>query len=906
MAAIDTLTGVTEISHNLYEVTSVVDIGSGIDDVADSTFIMKDGGLLRWTNGCSTTFTRCIFVETATCQHLGFDNFNDTTDDFINDQGRPRFFSTVSNSFDVTPVFEGCAWHCYLGKRSDFDVMYAGSTLKASPIFRKDQYGNYCKITIERDPSASSFAQFNHFASDTITIDGLIVDHKIAASGAFEFARIPNDTDQMKDLIILDNHLGDAARHTVLLGYNVPDGTSKTLKGLGARNIALFSGGFDYTLRLVDPVGLLRKADDATESNDGRLQGFRTFSGTFLNATTQAAVDNIRATYYTRTNSSDVLLDSKQVGDYSVELQAYEEFYDSNVLDTSMNDYTEQFCGYGFLTQKTDITVSTDTTNTSLYQRGNILLFENLDVVNPQVTAEAWTDVTDAQEVYDAFEWLSVSRDDDVAYVGTSPVTRSGSELDFGSYDVVIDPTLDMPYAVFSNPADQTHPAGATGTYTIGINYIPSSPITNHIELTETALNATTASTGSGDWRCSDITFGNGGTKAYFATFRTGSDGSNGYMQYSLSTPYDLDTATYDGSYNPGFSVNGQESSLKFSPDGTKAYRFSRWSNWYQFDLTTPWDLTGTVTRTTISQPNDRHAAAAFNADGTKVFALRDSRSYWQNEIHEHTLSTAWDLTTMNADWQATVYNFDDIGGWDASADSTGIYKNDIQFVDDGNKLFLYNGCTKLWFWFELDSPYTITPGTLTTDAYYVVPFGSVTNYDNGVLFVPEVSRVYSVDPRQLASGDSLFVRSQPMNVVQSYAGAANTAYIKASTIAAANGLSTMRTTGYITLQNGAGTGLQLVDANGVQTNVTISGINPDTEVRMYRVSDDTEVAGIENSIGSSASLNYTFVTPEDMYIVVHNETYTTSPRYIPFTTQSAPATLAVFQSIDRAFNNPA
>jgi len=47
MALIESLAGITEISDNLYEVTASVSIGSGIDDVADSTFIMKDGGLLK-------------------------------------------------------------------------------------------------------------------------------------------------------------------------------------------------------------------------------------------------------------------------------------------------------------------------------------------------------------------------------------------------------------------------------------------------------------------------------------------------------------------------------------------------------------------------------------------------------------------------------------------------------------------------------------------------------------------------------------------------------------------------------------------------------------------------------------------------------------------------------------------
>ena len=64
MASIETLTGVTKVSDFGYEVTGgLVQVGSGIDDIEHANFVQKDGGLLSFVSGCTTTFSRCTFNE---------------------------------------------------------------------------------------------------------------------------------------------------------------------------------------------------------------------------------------------------------------------------------------------------------------------------------------------------------------------------------------------------------------------------------------------------------------------------------------------------------------------------------------------------------------------------------------------------------------------------------------------------------------------------------------------------------------------------------------------------------------------------------------------------------------------------------------------------------------------------
>lgn len=902
MADISTLTGITEVDHKLYEVTSVVNIAGGIDDIEDATFIMKDGGLLRWRDPCTTTFTRCTFIETLTAQALGADNFNTYTlggvdgDSFSQNNARARWH--IQNGGICAPVFKGCEWRLATDARSDFDVQYRNLVERASPTFEKDEYGNYCKVTIEANPNRSApFAQFNHFASDLIKVDGLIIDHKVGAQGAFEFARIPDDVDQMKDIIIVDNNENDVGRHVVLLGYNVPDGGSKTIKGLGCRNIALFGGGFDYTLRLVDPVGLVRKASDVVESNDGRIQGFRTFSGNLIDFNSQDVTGRILFIDSTNNAFYDLVGSSS----FSAELQSYEETYDSNVLDTSMQNYTSVYAAYGFISQSSSVVAEETITDPNFYNAGNILLFNDSAVTIPESTIEVATDVGTANELYSGLQYWSTYRQDHTESVGKLPVSANGSVLDFGSYDVVVDPTLDLPFPTVWQPIGQTHPVGVTGTYITGLTIDnAASPIVEKaIPLTD--LNSQTAwSTSS--WRLGDQKFNNDGTKFYVHAYPTDSDSAQTIMQWSLSTPYDVSTSTYDGS-KTNQNVNGQAGTFSFSADGTRLTLAKRWGSWYYATLTTAWDVTTASLWTSLTWDSGR-AGHTWNNDGTQLIAIEDSRGNWRGALKTYTASTPYDITSIQR-WEGVSIQFGtNTNGWITSAVNDK-WLNTVNFAADGQNLLLHNGASGNLYVFELATPYVVPTDLDINNAVDVIKLGGPLT--ETVASIVYGDKVYFSEIRDLGYDDdqTLNVLSLPARQPRSYAGSDNTVYVKSTNLNGSGGFDTIQTSGFITLSNGAGSDMKLIDANGVQTSVTIAGINPNTEVRMYRSVDDTEVVGVESSTGTQASLNYRFTTPEDYYIVIHNEQYTTSPRLIDFTTQSNTAVLTVFQQIDRAYINP-
>jgi hypothetical protein len=96
--------------------------------------------------------------------------------------------------------------------------------------------------------------------------------------------------------------------------------------------------------------------------------------------------------------------------------------------------------------------------------------------------------------------------------------------------------------------------------------------------------------------------------------------------------------ATYVQQYNP--AENADNRGLRFKPDGTEMYIKNSGSTMYQYTLSTPFDIsTATHTRTeTIAQMS---AGFDFSPDGTQLF-VTDSNE----DIEMYDLSTAWDIST--------------------------------------------------------------------------------------------------------------------------------------------------------------------------------------------------------------------------------------------------------------------
>jgi sugar lactone lactonase YvrE len=167
--------------------------------------------------------------------------------------------------------------------------------------------------------------------------------------------------------------------------------------------------------------------------------------------------------------------------------------------------------------------------------------------------------------------------------------------------------------------------------------------------------------------------------------------------QYSLSTAWDISTASYDSTY---FSVSSQDSvpiGISFKPDGTKMY-ISGGANdsVYQYSLSTAWDISTASydsksfsTATQDASPFDM----SFKPDGTKMYILGTTN----DAVYQYSLSTEWDISTASYD---SIYF--SVSSQDAS--SIGIY-----FKSDGTKMYMVGAGNDRVYQYSLSTAWDIS-----------------------------------------------------------------------------------------------------------------------------------------------------------------------------------------------------
>lgn len=167
-----------------------------------------------------------------------------------------------------------------------------------------------------------------------------------------------------------------------------------------------------------------------------------------------------------------------------------------------------------------------------------------------------------------------------------------------------------------------------------------------------------------------EVTFKPDGTKMYMVSF-----GNDAAYQYSLSTAWDLTTASYD---NVSVSVQfGQPTGIRFKPDGTSMYITEDNSNdVVQYNLTTAWSISTAsyAAEINLNSYQTTPLISIFSPDGTKMFVA--GRFGSTNEIDEFTLTTAWDVSSAT---HVQVYD----------ANTFGFQITGIDFNNDGSVLFV-------------------------------------------------------------------------------------------------------------------------------------------------------------------------------------------------------------------------
>ena len=223
-----------------------------------------------------------------------------------------------------------------------------------------------------------------------------------------------------------------------------------------------------------------------------------------------------------------------------------------------------------------------------------------------------------------------------------------------------------------------------------------------------------------------DVVFNADGTKMYIV-----GQSADSILQYSLSTAFDVSTASYDSvSYNP----NGtNQHALRFNSDGTKFYNLSA-PVLYQYSMSTAYDIsTASYDSVSFDFTSTSSSPYAFDIspDGTKLVAV----SFIDDAVTQYTMSTAFDLSTLS---------YDSIS-LDISSNSANCFG--ISWSADGGALYLNDapgssGAPAKVVQYLCSTPFDLS--TATYDDYF--DFTNMTGHDtSGVVFNADGSKLYLV-----------------------------------------------------------------------------------------------------------------------------------------------------------------
>jgi DNA-binding beta-propeller fold protein YncE len=240
----------------------------------------------------------------------------------------------------------------------------------------------------------------------------------------------------------------------------------------------------------------------------------------------------------------------------------------------------------------------------------------------------------------------------------------------------------------------------------------------------------------------------------------------NDVNEYSLSTPWDVSSASYVqvfsvsaqdtgpqgiffkpdgtafyivGTVNDtvyqyvlgGFSVAAQDTvpeDVFFKPDGTKMYILgSTGDDVNEYDLSTAWDISTAsfLQLRSVSGQETVPAGLFFKPDGTKMYVIGNAAG--GGDVNEYDLSTAWDISTSTY-----IQNFN------ASQDTTA---NSVFFKPDGTKMYVTGQASDSVHEYDLSTAWNLST------ASFLQSFSVATEETapQGLFFKPDGKKMYVV-----------------------------------------------------------------------------------------------------------------------------------------------------------------
>lgn len=157
------------------------------------------------------------------------------------------------------------------------------------------------------------------------------------------------------------------------------------------------------------------------------------------------------------------------------------------------------------------------------------------------------------------------------------------------------------------------------------------------------------------------------------AMYMTGDQG-NDVNQYSLSTAWDISTASYEKNFSV-LSQDARPEGIAFRVDGTQMYIVGEdGRDVNEYALSTAWDIgTASYTRNfSLAAETTLPIGIAFKYDGTRMYVICGT----QGEVNQYSLSTPWNLSSAAYDENLSV-------------ESHGGLPRGLAFSQDGTEMYV-------------------------------------------------------------------------------------------------------------------------------------------------------------------------------------------------------------------------
>jgi sugar lactone lactonase YvrE len=269
--------------------------------------------------------------------------------------------------------------------------------------------------------------------------------------------------------------------------------------------------------------------------------------------------------------------------------------------------------------------------------------------------------------------------------------------------------TNDMPgRLVFSTTADgassptermritSTGRLGLATTAPAALAHVAGDTIISNVDLTSATYDSISFSVAAEEIAPTGLFFSPDGRKMFVL-----GDSGNDINEYTLSTPWNVSTATYV----TVFSVSAQDiapNDLYFRNDGKKLYVIgSATDAVYQYSLNTPWSIASASYDSisfAVGTQDTAPIGVFLKPDGLTLYILGGAN----DTVYQYTLSTAWNASTAVLTSSFSVL-----------AQETGV--SSISFSADGSRLFIMGTSGDDVNIYNLTTPWDITTASFVT-----------------------------------------------------------------------------------------------------------------------------------------------------------------------------------------------